>query len=66
MKLRGIGGSVPIAAKDTLKLCFLDDNEQQKKLLVKVAYYAPKLTLRLLSPQQWSKKGPLKPENVTI
>ena len=58
MNLRGVGGTVPIIAKGTLRLTFLDDNEKHQILLVRNAYYAPKLTLRLLSPQQWSKQGP--------
>ena len=66
MKLRGIGGSVPIAAKGTLRLRFLDDNEREQILLVKNAYYAPKLKLRLLSPQQWSKQGPRTPDGKFI
>lgn len=60
MKLKDIGGSIPIVTKGILKLRFLDNNEQEKNLLIRYVYYAPKLTLCYLSPQQWSKKGPQK------
>ena len=58
MRLKGVGGSIPIAKRGTFRMVFMDDEGKSKSFDVKNAYYVPKLSLRLLSPQQWSQQGP--------
>lgn len=56
--LKGVGGSLPIVAKGTLMLRFLDDKGHVREHKISDAYYAPRLRMTLLSPRQWSAQGP--------
>ena len=59
MRLRGVGGTLPVSGKGTFAFNFLDDNGKTQQLKVENAYYVPRLKLRLFSPQQWSQQGPM-------
>ena len=52
MKLKGVGGSIPIVGKGTMVLHILDDQGKDQTLKINNAYYAPRLPLRLFCPQQ--------------
>ena len=57
MSVRGVGGNIPIVAKGTIRWWIDDDNGNKVSLTIRDAYYAPRLKLRLLCPQQWAKQG---------
>lgn len=60
--LRGVSGDLPVVAKGTAIFTVLDDDGKPHQLKVYDTHYVPRLQLRLLSPQQWSKQGPRKPD----
>ena len=57
--LRGVGGTLPVVGKGTFLFNFLDDRGREQQLKVEDAYYVPRLKLRLFSPQQWARQGPV-------
>ena len=58
-KLRGVGGTIPIIGKGTMILHVMDDQGNKQALKIRDSYYAPRLRMRLFSPQQWSRQGPI-------
>ena len=58
-KLRGVGGTIPIIGKGTMILHVIDDQGNKQALKIRDSYYAPRLRMRLFSPQQWSRQGPI-------
>ena len=56
--LQGVGGNLPVVGKGTMIFNFVDDEGETQQLQVRDAFYVPRLKMRLLSPQQWSKQGP--------
>ena len=66
IKLRGVGGTLPIKARGTLQMTFVDDRGKTHHHRIENAYYAPKLQLTLLSPRQWSLQGQLRRDGSRI
>jgi len=56
--LHGVGGSIPIIGKGTMRIIFEDDDSNSHEHRIRDAYYAPRLKLTLLSTRQWSNQGP--------
>ena len=65
-KLREVGGTVPIKAKGTLQMTFVDDKGKTHHHRIEKGYYAPKLQLTLLSPRQWSLQGQIRRDGSRI
>ena len=59
VRLRGVGGTIPIIGRGTMVLHITDDKGKEQTLKVHDAYYAPRLPMRLFCPQQWSRQGPI-------
>ena len=66
MRLKGVGGSMKISSQGTLRLRFIDDKGAKQMFDIKGSYYVPGLKLRLLSPQQWAKQGPVSNNGMLI
>ncbi|CAJ1967713.1 unnamed protein product [Cylindrotheca closterium] len=66
MNLKGVGGKLRIKAKGTMRISFYDNGGQLQTYHVHDAYYAPKLQITLLCPQQWVEQGPINKKGVYV
>ena len=54
VRVRGVGGYVPITHKGTVNWRFEDDNGRVHEFLIPNCYLVPHLPQRILSPQHWA------------
>lgn len=66
VSVQGVGSAIPAVAQGTMSVSTLDDTGQVRKWLIHDAYYVPRLKVRLFSPQQWARQGPVAPNGDTL
>ena len=57
MSVKGVGGNIPIVGKGTIRWWIITDSGDRHPITIHNAYYAPRLQLHLLCPQQWAQQG---------